>query len=62
LVYHIGDIIHLDRNVFKLKEVDSTGSVLKLEKIGVDEKQLGVTVGEYALPLKGNDFLTNQEN
>ncbi|MEQ1797027.1 MAG: TlpA disulfide reductase family protein, partial [Lacibacter sp.] len=61
LVYHIGDIIHLDRNVFKLKEVDSTGSVLKLEKIGVDEKQLGVTVGEYALPLTGSDLLTKRE-
>lgn len=61
IVYKVGDILHLDRNILKLIDIDSSISILKVEKIGTEAKQYGYLVGDYAVPLNGLDVLTNKE-
>ncbi len=61
ILYMVGDVIHIDRNMFKIGGIDSSGFTLELVKIGVDEKQFGILEGDYALPISGTDVLSGKE-
>lgn len=59
--YKVSDTIYLGNNIFRWDSVSRSGSRLFFKNLGLQNKQFGVQINDFAFPINETDILTEKK-